>query len=344
MEGSQWEDAFEAIRAFDLDERLPLLIERALRRLLAEGRHNAIDRWIVFADQRGLALPEVALARAEMFLRRGNWEVSEVLASRSAKALSSPELVAEAHLCAGSSAQLLDEVDRAWDHFGSALEAKVSPEARRRALWGRFITSYWTRRPGFRRALADLESHVDTSPDHLLRLGQAKLVVAERDGAITDALAAALAVEPLLTYVEDPFVRSGFLNNLAHALTLAARYAEAEDVAQRQIEEANRFRLTFALPSALINLAAAQLGQGSLSATTITLARTKGHSAANDPVFRVKRDVLHACISFARGESGETVRQLRTVDLDDARSDMAGEALAVLALAEACNGEPEVAS
>jgi ATP/maltotriose-dependent transcriptional regulator MalT len=211
-------------------------------------------------------------------------------------------------------------------------------------LWGRFITSYWTRRPGFRRALADLESHLDTSPDHLLRLGQAKLVVAERDGAITDALAAALAVEPLLTYVEDPFVRSGFLNNLAHALTLAAKYADAEDVAQRQIEEANRFRLTFALPSALINLAAAQLGRGSLSATAITLARTQGQSAVNDPVFRVKRDVLCACIALARGESGETVRQLRTIDLADARSDMAGEALAVLALAEACHGEPEVAT
>ena len=70
--------------------------------VLAEGRHNAIDLWVTFADQRGLELPEVALARAEMLLRRGNWEVSEVLASRSAKALTSPELVAEAHLCAGS--------------------------------------------------------------------------------------------------------------------------------------------------------------------------------------------------------------------------------------------------
>jgi LuxR family maltose regulon positive regulatory protein len=344
IDGEQWDDAFEAIRAFDLDARLPLLIERALRRLLVEGRHNTIDLWITFADQHGLEVPEVALARAEMFLRRGNWEVSEVLASRSAKALTSPELVAEAHLCAGSSAQLLDEVDRAWDHFGSALDANVSPEARRRALWGRFITSYWTRRSGFRRALTELERHSDTSPDHILRLGQAQLVVAERDGAITAALATALAVEPLLTHVEDPFVRSGFLNNLAHALTLAARYAEAEDVAQRQIEEANRFRLTFAMPSALINLAAAQLGRGFLSATAITLARTQGQSAANDPVFRVKRDVLHACISLARGESGETVERLRAIDLDDARSDMAGEALAVLALAEACYGEAEVAN
>ena len=61
IDGGQWDDAFEAIRSFDLDERLPLLIERALRRLLAEGRHNAIDRWVTFADQRGLELPEVLL-------------------------------------------------------------------------------------------------------------------------------------------------------------------------------------------------------------------------------------------------------------------------------------------
>src|SRR5205823_9445993 len=33
IDGGQWDDAFESIRAFDLDERLPLLVEHALRRL-----------------------------------------------------------------------------------------------------------------------------------------------------------------------------------------------------------------------------------------------------------------------------------------------------------------------
>ena len=69
-----------------------------------------------------------------------------------------------------------------------------------------------------------------------------------------------------------------------------------------------------------------------------------GQSPSNDPVFRVKRDILHACVALARSESGYAVEQLRTIDLDGARTDMVSEALAMLALAEACSGERRVAS
>ena len=217
IDGEQWDDAFEAIRAFGLQDRLPLLIEHGLRRVLAEGRTSALEQWVEWADQRDFQTAEVALARAELFLRRGDWALSETLAVRAAPALDSETLVAQAHLCAGSSAQLLDEVERAWDHFGNALAGDAPPDIRRRALWGRFVASSWTRRPEYRGALTDLEQHADTSPDHLLRLGQAKLVVAEREGHLSEALGSALAVEPLLDQVNDPFIRTGFLNNLSHA-------------------------------------------------------------------------------------------------------------------------------
>ena len=69
-----------------------------------------------------------------------------------------------------------------------------------------------------------------------------------------------------------------------------------------------------------------------------------GQSASNDPVFRVKRDVLRACLALVRGEAENAVAQLRAVDLEDARTDMVGEALATLALAEACNGERAAAA
>ena len=344
IDAERWDDAFEAIRSFGLDERLPLLIERALRPLLAEGRLQSVEAWASWANQRGDEYPEAALVRAEIFLRRGDWAVSEMLAARSARMLESENLTAQAYLCAGLAAQLLDHVDAAWDYYGAALDRATSLDIRRRALWGRFVTSYWTRRRDYASALADLDAHVDTSPEHLLRLGQAKLVVAERDGNVTHALASALAAEPLLAYVEDPFARSGYLNNLGHALCLAARYSEALKISQQQIDEASRFKLTFALPSALLNRASAQLGLGALVAAATTLDRAEDRGAARDSVFRVRRDIIHACIALSRGDLRGGARELRSIDLEDVRSDMSSETVATRAFVEACTGKSEAAA
>jgi DNA-binding NarL/FixJ family response regulator/tetratricopeptide (TPR) repeat protein len=339
IEAAQWDEAFDLIRRFALHERLPLLIERGLRRVLSDGRLAAVQQWIAWADDEQIEAPELALVRAEVYLRRGDWDVSEELAMTCARTLESRELVAQAHLCAGAAAHLLDQVDRAWDHYGRAIDSDDSSEIRRRALWGRFVGSYWTRRPDYRSALTALEREVDPSPDHLVRLRQAKLVTAGREGNISEALTGALAVEPLLEHVEDPFIRSGFLNNVAYALGLASRYAEAEVFSTRQVAEARRFRLNFALPSALINLAAARLGLGSYTAAASLIERSEQEDSTHDSFLRVKREIVRACIALSRGEADVALNGLNTTPLDDARSDIVGEALATCALAEACCGD-----
>ena len=117
IEASRWDDAFELIRRFDLPERLPVLIERGLRRVLGEGRLAAVVAWVDWADEQRLDGPELALARAEIFLRRGQWELSESFALICARAVQSTQVAAQAHLCAGAAAHLLDAVDRAWDQY-----------------------------------------------------------------------------------------------------------------------------------------------------------------------------------------------------------------------------------
>jgi LuxR family maltose regulon positive regulatory protein len=343
IDASQWDDAFELISRFTLLERFPLLLERSLRRVLADGRLAAVERWVAWADQERVEAPELALARAEIYLRRGDWELSESLAVTCAQATESAELAAQAHLCAGAAAHLVDQVDRAWDHYGKALAEDASADIRRRALWGRFVGSYWTRRPDYRGALAALEETVDTSPDHLLRLGQAKLVVGEREGYTADALAGALAAEALLSHVEDPFVRSGFLNNLGRALTAAARYTEAEIISSRQLDEARRFRLSFAVPSALMSLASARVGLGAFTAAAALIDRSESEDETNDSVLRVKREIIRASISLSRGSSRAALDELRAVPLEDAREDMVGEAIAMRALAEGCCGHAQAA-
>lgn len=339
IDATQWDDAFELIRRFDLPERLPLLIERGLRRVLGEGRLAAVEAWVAWADEQQLEAPALALARAEIYLRRGQWELSESLALTCARTVGSSEIAAQAHLCAGAAAHLMDEVDRAWDRYGEALTHDVPAEVRRRALWGRFVASYWTKRPDYRRALVDLENAVDPSSEHLLRLHQARLVVALREGNLSEALAQALAAEPLLSHIEDPVVRCSFLSHLAYALGTASRYGDAEVFATRQIDEAERFRLNFVLPTALVNLAIAKLGLGSYTGASALIDRSERDDATNDSLLRVQREIVQACIALSRGDPQRALDGLLEESLEHARSDIVGEALATRALAQAACGD-----
>jgi LuxR family maltose regulon positive regulatory protein len=339
IEASQWDDAFELISRFTLRDRLPLLIERGLRKVLADGRLAAVEKWVEWAEGQQLEAPELALARAEIYFRRGAWELSESLAVTCARTIGSRELAAQAHVCAGTAAHLLDQADRAWEHYGDALKYDVSSEMRRRALWGRFVASNWIKRPDSGKAFTDLERAVDPSPEHLLRLRQARLVTALRHGNVSEAIVGALAVEPLLSHIEDPLVRCSFLNNLAYALGVAARYAEAELFATRQIEEATRFRLNFVLPTAVVNLAVAKLGLGSYTAATTLIDQSERGDTTQDSILRVEREIVRACIALSRGDAENALKTLRTVSLKDVRSDIIGEALATHALAAACCGE-----
>ena len=189
---------------------------------------------------------------------------------------------------------------------------------RRRALWGRFVGSYWTDRPDYRGALAALEETVDASPDHLLRLRQARLLFAEREGSISEPLAGALAAQPLLAHV-DPLIRSGFRNSVARALVLAARYSEAETICRQQLDEAKRLRLTFAVPSAQITLALARLGLGNFTAAISLIERSEHEDTTHDSVLRVKRSTISACIALSRGESRVALDEIDAAVLTDAR-------------------------
>jgi ATP/maltotriose-dependent transcriptional regulator MalT len=191
--------------------------------------------------------------------------------------------------------------------------------------------------------LNDLEQDVDASPDHLLRLGQAKLVVAEREGHLSEALANAIGVEPLLDQVSDPFIRSGFLNNLSHAFGMAAHYAKAEDAARRQMDEATHFRLTFAFPAALTNLAVARVGLGELTAAAADVERAKTELADSDSALRIKLDIVQASITLARGDCQRAAADLQAISVDDGRPDLVCEAFAVRAVAEAAVGDSDAA-
>jgi ATP/maltotriose-dependent transcriptional regulator MalT len=156
---------------------------------------------------------------------------------------------------------------------------------------------------------------------------------------LSEAVVGALAAEPLLTHIEDPFVRCSFLNNLAYALGLSSKYDEATRVSTQLIEEATRFRLHFAKPTALLNLATAKLGLGSYTAATTLVERSEREDTTGDSFERVKREIIRSCIALSRNQPQSALARLRNVSLEGARLDIVGEALAARALTEACCNE-----
>ena len=340
IEAEQWDDAFDVICRFRLTEHLRLLLRSALRSVLAEGRLATVERWAETASELGLEAPEVTLARAEIYLRHGNWQLSETLAASCAPLLDSPYLAAQAYLCAGSAAHLVEFYDRSDNYFASALDRDNSSETRRRALWGRFLANLHTEsREPYLKALAELEQAADATPEHIMRIQQAKLLIADRDGGLLEAAETALAVEPLLAHVEDPFVRSGFMNVLADALNCSAHYAAAERIAELEILESERFKLKFVLPYALFNLAGAKLGAGAYSAASALVDRSEQADVTRDPFLAAKRITARARLFLARGDAERAMLMLRPSNFESVRWDVASEVVATRAIAEACAGE-----
>ena len=166
----QWDDAFEVIRRFELAGQFNRLLTRGLRGALTEGRETTVGDWVLWAEQQGLEGPVMSLARAELYLRRGDWQLSEELALSCARSAGSAEIAAQAHLCAGTAARLLDDGRRAYWHYSNALANNDSAATRRKALWGRFPASFDADRTANHDALVALEQAADTAPEHLLRV------------------------------------------------------------------------------------------------------------------------------------------------------------------------------
>ena len=339
IDGEQWDDAFEAIRAFGLEDRLPLLIERGLRRVLAEGRtaRRTLDR---VGRRRALQTAEVALSQAgDLTCDAEIGRLVRSLRRELRRSVTSKRLIAQAHLCAGSSAQLLDEVERAWDHFGERTRGDAPPDIRRRALWGRFVASSWTKRPEYRRRLTELEetsiqarSSAAARPSEACRRGARRrhfTKLSPRTGG-----------RAALVYVlKIPSFARGFMNTLSYALVRRSQIRRNRPSSPRQLKRRLAFSLAFAVPTALMNLAMAQTWPGSFAAAArCSSGREPGHDERSVPRCQARhRSRVYLLVSRSSADDG--LELSRQSNLDNARSDIAGEAIATRAFAEACCGE-----
>jgi ATP/maltotriose-dependent transcriptional regulator MalT len=265
------------------------------------------------------------------------------LALASAELLDSPSLTADAYLCAGRAANLLDNPDLADAYFDQALVTSASPSTRRQGLWGKFTSAVQRQPEDEAAALAALEASPDASPDHLLRVSHARLMMASRHSNIADAAELALASHPLLAAVMDPFVRTGFLNTLANALVLAGRYEEAEEAATLELEEGERFRLGFVARAGMLNLAGAKLGTGAFTAAVVLVDKAEAEDSSGDRYHRANCAANRARIELSRRDYDAALDAFAALRFEGARPDILGEVWATLALTQACRRDVRAA-
>ena len=190
------------------------------------------------------------------------------------------------------------------------------------------------------RASAEV-SRLETLPplgvDDLLRASQARLQWSVRWVGLTDALATAASSLELVDRSEDPIARTGVLQTFGVALTLAARYAEADEIAKREIEEARRFNLDWVLPHALELQAHAAIGRRDFQAALRTLARVRRLAQGNAHT-ELNVDVVHARIHLCNGAPERAVALLEHRDDAATSPGMHGDLLATLGVALLCAG------
>jgi ATP/maltotriose-dependent transcriptional regulator MalT len=261
MSASRWDDAFSLVERFQLAHLLEPLISASLADMIGQARLTTLERWVSLGRHKTETSPIFDLAEAELAYRRASYARAETLALQAADGLE-PEhpLFARAFIVAGHAAHLSDREEAGVRHHSHALNAALTESDKREALWGKLICANQLDLPEVPDLIRELEDFGIGAPKDRLRLATVRFVVGLRGEGISDALAAQRTAYPLLGLVSDPLVRTGFLHSFARCLGLGGFYEDASRIADELIADAERHRVDFVLPHALVAKAIAEIG------------------------------------------------------------------------------------
>jgi LuxR family maltose regulon positive regulatory protein len=259
---SDWDDAFLLIERFFERDLLVELFEKALPPLLLEARLPTLARWLECASAQKVDAPVIDLAEGELAFRAGDRTRSEALGLQAARRLDDDHpLIARSFALAGASAHRGCNDLLALDYYAAAERVAASDQDWMDAVWGRFLSMIGLENEReAARALGELDARDDRSPDAALRFANGCLMLATMRGEIGAAVERLRRTLPLLEKTRDPMITSSALNSYAATLVLSGRYADARDVARRELDVADEYRLAFVRPHAMLNEAGALWG------------------------------------------------------------------------------------
>ncbi len=336
---SRWDEAASVAEEFGLVELMLKVLTEALEPALSEGRLATVNRWVEMTKVAAPTAPVVRFAEIEVAFRTGDWVAARDKATQLAQTIDQDDsLASRVYLRAGQIAHLDDRLQEAVELFNAAEQQANTPTDLRRARWSKFVTlTDLDEREDAEDALSALEKLPPLSVDDLLRASQARLQWALRWGGLAKALEGLPTVLDLVDRSADPIVRTGFLQTYGVALALSARYLESSEIARRQIEEAERFRLDWVLPHALEMRAGAEFGVRDFRTALKTLARVRRLAEAQGNAhteFNV--DVLTARVYLCSGAPERALSLLENREGEATSPGMEGDYLATSGFALAC--------
>jgi LuxR family maltose regulon positive regulatory protein len=343
---ARWDDAVTVAAEFGLIDVALQVLSDALDHVLAEGRLTTLRRWLDFVRPVTPTAPIVSLTSIELDFRAGDWTSAGSKARNLARAIATDgPLASRVYLRAGQMAHIDDRHKEALRLFTAAKEQARTPRDLRNALWSRLLTLCDLEQRGEAEStLAELESLPALTPDDLLRAGQGRLQFASRWGALADAIESVAGVVDSVGDSKDPLVRTGFLQTYGAALGLLARYREATPIAERQLEEAERYHLDWIVPHALQMGAVAQMGRRDFEGATKSIDRSVRLALEQGNLHtQVNGLVLKARTYLCCGSAERAVEVLSNRDKPFTSPGMEGEYLATLGLCLACCGRTEEA-
>ena len=344
IERQRWDDVFAVASRYEQGEVLVSLVEHALGDVVSQGRLATVATWVERRDLAG-DHPVLDLAQAEVAFREGHYREAELFSSKAAARLPSEHPLSSRSLfIAGKCAYFLERRRTALARFARARECAKTSFDTRESLMGGLLAAVEEETEDTGSRLRELEETTERSAEGLLRVSSARLFVASRLGGIHTALEAAGPHVHLLRKATDPLVSSSFLHALAGALVLAGRYTESLRMIERELTEADEYKLGFVRLHAHAVRACGELGIRDFRSSLRTVHEIEResvelddvHSQVNAAAIRLRIRISQA--AFREGLE-ESVLSLRR----QPGSGMRAEYLACKALALACIGSSAAA-
>jgi len=338
LEAHAWDEVFDLAQRHDSNELLLKLVDHATAALLAEGRVSTLEQWLNYARDRHIASGILDYAEAEVAFRNALYTKAELLGARATVSLGrTHRLTSRAFARAGHSAYLTGNLETASSLLSDALETALTKQDVREALWGRFLCAVEGERPDGRALLDQFAEAVDRQPGEMMRVETAEILLAVR--GLREISTDLLSTIHLADNVNDCLSESSFLNCWMGLAVYFGRYGEALEMASRQRELIEEFRLDFVLPHLCLREATAYRGQRRFRECRQALDRAEAAATeARDGILMSSVLIARALSELQQARAGvalELVERQPTVQLSPS---WAGEFLAGRALILAVAG------
>ncbi len=271
---SRWDDCLDAAERLGL---LPLTVELvidAVPELLRTGRVATVSRWLRLSGScEEDTSPLHMLGEAELALWEGDNERAQTLGEHAGRTLRKHRYAARGFITAARAAHLRGDKRAAARNLDNARPLSTDPATKSVALWLRFVYAYEADdRVAATQAIEHMLAMKSVDSAHVLRIHLARAYFAfEIDGDVSGALSEMDLAHPLLGGVQDPMLRTNYLNLLATLCCYRSEYERSLDVVAQLLVEASEAGIEFVVDHAMVTRAAAQTGLRRFAAAQRTL-------------------------------------------------------------------------